>query len=344
MRYYRIVITDPKTGNLITPPGFDPSLLGGATYTSYVNGQTLPAAWDVELDIPSIDAATSQGFANLRIWGVSAQEVAQANDLKGKNIMIFGGMQKGLPLANPAQSGLLTSGNIFQSFGNREGTDQTLDFVITPGPITAQSTGGIGTLGKPKNIVLNWTKGMPLGTAVKNALQTAFPGYQVTESLSSSLVRTNDETHVVPTLEQLAQFVREQSFDIIQTEGYAGASIVPVSTGFAVFDGTGSNQPASIQIEFQDLIGQPTWIESPNILFKTVMRADLAVGRSVFLPPTLVLNTQAAMSSQVNQQVSFAGGFSLISQRHVGHFRAPQGDAWVTVCEGAPKVLVGNNA
>lgn len=346
MRYYRIIIQN-KDGTVITPPGFDPSLLGGATYTSYVNGQTIPGAWDIELDVPAIDAATSQGFALCRVWGVSAQEVAQANDLKGKNISIFGGMQKGLPLANPKQSGLLTTGNIFQAFGNREGTDQTLDLVISPGPITAQNTiGGIGTLAKPKNIVLNWPKGMPLGTAVQNALSTAFPGYKLNVNLSSSLVRPNDEVGYFPTLEQLAQFVREQSFNIIQTEGYQGASIVPVGAGFNVFDGTGSAAaasatPAAVQIEFQDLIGQPTWIESPNILFKTVMRADLAVGRGIFLPPTVVINTQGALSSLVNQQVSFAGGFNIISMRHVGHFRAPQGDAWVTVIEASPRIIQG---
>src|ERR1700691_4540020 len=102
MRYYRIVVTE-TTGNVIVPPGFQ-GLLGGATYTSFVNNQTLPGAWNVELDLPVIDAATSQGFSLARVWGISNAEIAQANNLAGKNIAIYGGMQKGLPLANPAQS------------------------------------------------------------------------------------------------------------------------------------------------------------------------------------------------------------------------------------------------
>ena len=153
MRYYKIVITDPSSGNVITPPGFD-GLLGGASYTSFVNGQSLPGAWNVELDIPVIGAATPQGSAGARIWGISRQEISQANDLNGKNISIFGGMQKGLPLANPAQSGLLVQGFIFQAFGNWIGTDMTLDFVINPGQATSSTPGGLGTLPKPKNLVL----------------------------------------------------------------------------------------------------------------------------------------------------------------------------------------------
>ena len=65
---------------MFTPPGFSANLLGGASYTSFVNGQTLGGAWDVELDIPVIDAATSQGFATARVWGISQQEIAQGNN------------------------------------------------------------------------------------------------------------------------------------------------------------------------------------------------------------------------------------------------------------------------
>jgi hypothetical protein len=344
MRYYRIEIRDPASGKIITPPGFSAVNLGGASYTSFINNQTLPAAWQIELDIPVIDAATSQGFSMLRVWGISLQEIAQANNLNGKNIQVFGGMAKGLPLANPAQAGQLVSGNIFQCFGNWQGTVMTLDFVISPVPASGSNPGGIGTLGKPRNITLNWQGGQPLGPALQSSLQTAFPGFTVpTPKISSNIVLPSGDTPsgFYSTLEQLAQAVRTLSRSIVKTSGYAGVSIVPVGNTINVFDGTQpSGQPVAIQ--FQDLIGQPTWIDSPNISFKTVMRADLSVGQQITLPKTIVTNSQNAASSLVNQKATFQGGFTIVSMRHVGDYRAPSAEAWVTVFEAAPNQVVSS--
>jgi hypothetical protein len=350
VRYYKIIVQNAD-GSVITPPGFA-GLLGGATYSSYVNGQTLPGAWNVELDIPAIDAATSQGFASATVWGVSDQEIAQANDLTGKAISIFGGMQKGLPLANPKESGLLTSGTVLQCFGNNIGVDRTLDFVISPGPpIGTNNSGGIGTIAKPKNLVLNWPAGQPLGVALQSCLSVGFPNYTINVAISSSLVRSNTEAGFFPTLEQLAQFCRETSFDIIRDTNYEGVSIVPSGATISAFDnsqsktgtntGTTGSKTAVTAIAFQDLIGQPTWIQSPNIQFKTVMRADLAIQSSITLPQTRIINTSNAASNLSNQKLTFQGGFSIISMRHVGHFRQPSADSWVTVFEAAPNQLVG---
>jgi hypothetical protein len=344
MRYYRIVVTDPASGNVITPPGFSSAILGGATYTSFVNGKTLPAAWNVELDIPVIDAATSQGYSGARVWGVSVAEVAQANDLTGKNIAIYGGMQKGLPLANPAQAGLLVSGNIFQCFGNWQGPIQTLDFVISPGPAMGSNPPGVGSLAKPRNLTLNWQGGQPLGDALKAALQAGFPGFTVNVAISNDIVRPAGDTPAgrYSTLEQISQVARSISLAAIKTPGYSGISIVPVGTTIEVFDGTqNSNSSPTVDIAFQDLIGQLTWIESPNISFKTVMRGDLSVGRKLTLPKTVITNTAQANSSLINQKATFQGGFRVISMRHVGDFRAPSAEAWVTVFEGAPNKVVG---
>ena len=321
---------------MLTPPGFS-GLLGGATYTSFVNGQTLPGAWNIELDVPVIGAATPQGQARCRVWGISRAEIAQANNLNGKNIKIFGGMQKGLPLAKPEQSGLLVQGYIFQAFGNWIDTDQTLELVIMPGAAaTSSNPGGIGTLAAPRNLVLNWKANQSFSDAIKSTLSTAFPGSTVTVNVNSNIVRPNDEVAFFPTLEQFSQYVRQTSFDIVKTAGYAGVTIVPSAGAFNVFDGSQAQQGAQKQIAFEDLIGQPTWIEAPNISIKTVMRADLSVGDSISLPQTVTTNSQASLSSQVNQQIAFQGGFQIVSARHVGNFRQPSADAWVSVFEGAP--------
>jgi hypothetical protein len=130
--------------------------------------------------------------------------------------------------------------------------------------------------------------------------------------------------------------VRQTSFGIIKTKNYPGVSIVPLPNGgFSVFDGT-STQPSAKQINFQDLIGQPTWLEGQLISVKTVMRADFAVGAPVQLPQTLIQNNAAVFSSLVNLTATFQGGFTVQSIRHVGNFRQPSADAWCTVFELAP--------
>lgn len=339
MRYYRIEISDPASGRVIAPPGFE-GILDGATYTSYANGRNLPNAWDVELDVPVIGQATPQGSALCRVWGVSLQEIGQANDLNGKNISIFGGMQKGYPLANPRQAGLLVKGYVFQAFGNWVGTDQTLDLVINPGPATGTTPGGAGTLQAPKNIVLNWKAGTTLAAALATTLKTAFPTYKQKINLSANVVRQNDEVGFFPTLEQLSQYVMQTSLDVVKTKGYQGATVVLIGDSVVVTDGS-AGQPASKKIAFTDLIGQPTWIEAPNISIKTVMRADLNVWDPIELPPTVTTNSQQGNSSLVNQRASFQGGFRIVSLRHVGRFRQPSADAWVSVAEAAPNVVTG---
>lgn len=336
MRYYKIIVRDPKTGVVYTPPGFTAELLGNASYSSYVNGKTLPEAWNVELDIPAIDAGTSQGFAMLRVWGISLAEIAQAKDLTNKNIEVYGGMQAGLPLANPKQSGLLISGMILQCFGNWIGTAMTLDFVITPAAATAVNINGLGTQKAPRNLTLNWQGGQPLGPALEACLKTGFPGYTVKVTISDKIVRPQDDNQlgIYSTLGQLAQEVGVRSRSIVGTPIYPGVSIVANGTTISAFDALQGN---TTQIGFNDLIGQPTWIESPNISVKTVMRADLAVWSKIKLPQTIVTNTQQANSNLLNQRANFQGAFYIVSLRHIGNFRQPSADAWVTVIEAAPE-------
>jgi hypothetical protein len=316
-------------------------LLGGASYTSFVNGSTLPGAWDIALDIPVIDAATSQGFSTVSIFGVSIQEIMQANDLTGKNISISGGMQAGLPLANPAQAGVLVAGVINQSFGNWEGTNMSLDLVVAPGSAISSSnnTGGTGSLKAPKNLTLNWQGGQPLGPALQSCLQTGFPGYTVNVNISPNIVpRSGDNPGgIFPTLGNLSESMLAMSMSIVKTTGYRGVRIVPNGSTIEVFDGTVTPKGNPIAIAYTDLIGQPTWIQSPNISTKVVMRAQgLKVGAQFTLPPTVVTNTADANSNIINQRATFQGGFSIVSLRHVGRYRNPSGDGWCTVIEGAP--------
>jgi hypothetical protein len=98
MRYYSIKLTDPSSGTLYQAPSLS-GALPDATWTSYVNGQTIPGTLNIELDIPVSTFATIAGNAWVRVWGIGIEEMSQAHDLVGKNLAISGGMKKGLPLA-----------------------------------------------------------------------------------------------------------------------------------------------------------------------------------------------------------------------------------------------------
>jgi hypothetical protein len=337
VRYYKIIITDPglgTTGNVIYPFGGSPDPT--ATFTSYANGRTLPGALNVEFDLPvgTFDYAGGQGDAAgaVQVHGVSLRDINQARDLTGKSFQIWGGMQKGLPLANPAQIGLLMTGYVHQAFGNWVDTEQTLDLVIRAG----QGPNGTGTQAQPRNIVVNWLAGQTLGLAIKNALLTAFPGYVVTDNTSPRLIARAPQTAFYQTVGQMATWAKQASASVITDPGYLGIGITqPTQTSYSLFDG--SQQTVSPKtIDFRDLIGQPTWIESPFIQFKCPVRADIAVGDLVIMPPVIATETASPSTQPIDRRAAFQGTFRVQSVRHVGNYRQPDAASWVTNFTAAP--------
>lgn len=306
MRYYNIVITDPKTGKVF------------ATYSSLMpNGTVNPAALLVEMDIPVVNYATPDTNAFLRIWGIPLQSISQSSDFNGKIISISGGMSAGLPLAKAEQSGLLLEGNILQAFGNWQGTSQTLDLIIQA---------ATGSIQHPANIVNNWLAGTALSDAIAATLKTAFPAYTANINISDSLVLTQDEPGFFQTIGQFAQYVKQVSQAIVGSN-YQGVDILLRQNVFSVYDGTTPTSPKSIQ--FTDLIGQPTWINAGTINVKCIMRADIVLSDYVTLPKTQVTTTTAAQS-QYKDSSAFQGTYQINSVRHVGNSRQPDGNAWVT--------------
>ena len=317
MRYYKIDID------------------GGTIFQSYATsnsrGSSLPGALQVELDIPVAAYAAPAGDAFVRIWGIPLADISQAKDLNGKNIKIYGGFQKGLPLANPAQSGLLVQGYIFQAFGNWIGTNMSLDLYIVPG-----NAPGTGTaLDAPKNLPLQFKKGQAMGQAISNALTTGFPGFTINMNIDSNLVLQQDENSFYSGLIPFSQYIYQLSKAIIGGTTYQGVSITLDQTTFNVFDGSKAATQTKI-VAFNDLIGQPTWIRAPSIQFKCAMRADLKIGDEVIMPKTLTTNSAQAQTSLVNQRAAFQGKFQISSVRHVGNFRQPDAASWVSVFDAFP--------
>jgi hypothetical protein len=328
VRAYSIVITDPATGNIIRPKSLSSANLP-ATFCSFVNNRNIPGAQNIELDIPTTAYATPMGGSWIRVWGIALDEISQSQDLVGCGIAVYGGMQAGLPLANPKQYGLLAQGEIYQSLGNWESVDQTLDMFMVP---------STGTITDPKNIVIDWKANTPMAQAIQSTLRTAFPGYQVNVNISSSLVQDFDEPHFCSTLIGFAEWAREKSVNIIKDPNYFGVAIMIAGTTVNVYDsGTPTTPKTPKDIDFQDFVGQPSWIEPGTISFKTVLRSDVHVGDYVRMPKTLVtVNPGSFIGIKGNPKPTFEGVYEIVVVRHLGNFRQPDGASWVTVFNAFP--------
>ncbi len=322
MRYYKITISDPTSGQTT------------AEFASVLkDGSNDPGALNIELDLAVTGYARPMGptQAFLRIWGPSVKQIGQQNNLIDKKIQIFGGMGKGLPLATQQAKyqGLLVTGTVQQAFANWIGTDMTLDMVLN------DST---GSSDEPVNLSLNWMANTKLSDAIATTLQTAFPSYQQDIKISDMLVKNFDQPGVYYTLPQFVEWIKQKSKSINQDPNYPGVDIMIRDKTFFVYDGTSQTQPK--QLQFNDLIGQPTWQNAPLIQITTVMRADLQVSDFITLPPG-VISTTSAQNLGSRDTTSFQGTFWINQIRHVGNFRQLDGEAWVTVIDAGPVPPMG---
>jgi len=288
-----------------------------------------PNALNCELDIPIGYEHLPKSGAFCRLWGIPLQTLLNAKSFNQQTIQVFGGMQKGLPLANPAQQGLLVQGSVFPALGNWVGTDMTLDFYITA-PL------GEGNPAKPANIVHNWQQGQPLSQAIQQALSTAFPGFTVNVNISPSLVLNYTDTGFYQTIGQYATYIFNISKSIMTSSTYQGVQMSVQGNRIIVQDGTSPNTNA-VQINFQDLVGQPIWTGPNTIQFKTVMRGDINMSQRVTLSKAIAQTTAFQGAGAVNNgsnsnliQGTFVVGTNGAGIRHTGNFRQPDWASWCT--------------
>lgn len=346
MRYYNLYITDPKTGQSIVPNSSGGFTRGtGPTFSSLaklpMTGQMVadPGALNIEFDIPISQLAKPQGASRLKIWGVGLGALSQASQLAGMNVQLSAGMSTGLPLANPAQAGMILRGVVFTGYGNWEGTNQTLDLIVNPGP--PGTTDSIFD----RSLSFFWPAGTPLADAINVALEAALPEFKRKVSISPNLTLPNPEAGWYANLSQWASYLLGLTQPLgAQLLGfnYPGVQIVATGDTIYVFDGT-QNGAALTQLQFQDLIGQPTWISGTEIQFNKVLRANIGVGNTVKFPsgilaPYALTSPAAAVpgnSVPVNSKIAFQGTFTVTEAHHMGNFRDPNGLSWVTAFKAA---------
>jgi hypothetical protein len=340
MRYYHIQIGNPTGGvvtNMLTPQG--------GIYTSHPNGPSQPpdpGALNVEFQLISTGLDLSNPGSFCRIWGISLTDIAQSHSLMpspvgsseaGTPITIRGGMGKGLPLANPAEAGVLVTGTIMQAFGNWVGINQSMDLIFLGG--TGLEPAQFQQQQPDRNIVWNWISNTPMSTAIAQALSVAYPSYKQQIDISPNLKRPNLETGFYANLTQFSQYVKDSSLSIMNSSGYKGVTISLRDDTFVVSDGTQATASSPVKtIAFTDLVGQPTWIAQNVIQVTCVMRGDVNVNDVIKLPPGPIVTTPGnAAYSTLRTGSIFQGQFRVKRLQHLGNFRQPEAQAWVTVIE-----------
>jgi hypothetical protein len=298
-----------------------------------------PGALKVEIDAFQGPQHTPLPGSHVRLWGISLDDIGQAANLNGCDLVLRGGMGKGLPLANPTEAGILIQGNIQQAFANWIGTTMTLDLIIVAGSVAA------GT-GAAQNFLVNWSAGQTMATMLQNTLSALFPNAKLNINISNLLKLSYTEGHFAATWGQFAQYLIDQSRRIMNTgpaltgqfntpnnaqSTYPGVQVHLDGGNINVFDGTQPSQPK--QVTIYDLVGQPTWIGPKTIQVTCVMRGDLSIDDFITLPPTRAIVTAASLSpySQQRQDILFQGTFQINKVHHVGNYKDPGALSWVTV-------------
>lgn len=312
MRFYNIVITNPTDGTVIRQ-----------FTTLNALGLTNTGALNIELDIPTYAFAQPMGTAYIKIWGVAITDISQAFNLNNANIQVYAGMSKGLPLANPKQANLILQGTVTEAYGNWQDVNQSIDMKVYPLN---------GTINSPANIVLNWGAGTKLADAIAATLSVAYPGVKTNININPSLVLSHNAPGYYQSITQFAQYIKQISQSIIGGT-YQGVDMSIRQNTIFVYDGTSSTTPK--QINFADLIGQVTWIAPQTIQSRCILRGDVQVGDYVKMPPGQI-GVTAQTYSQYRNASLFQGVFRVIRVRHVGNFRQPDGNSWVTIIDAIP--------
>ncbi|EPT5086687.1 hypothetical protein ACVUCS_003632 [Salmonella enterica subsp. enterica] len=326
MRYYRLEIVKPdgstpydSVGNSIGP------------FDTTVNPR---GSLHIEFDAYIAGQDTVNGGSMVTIYGLPATMLNQAVQLSGCHLYLYAGFSAGLPLANPAQQGLIISGQILNCYANWLGTNQTMNLIVNPSPLMNDE-------GQKKTIPFDGKKGEKLADVLRRSLKAAYTDYTIKINISDSLVLPEDAPAMpYPNIGQLATVIRDYSLGILNKAKYSGVRIVLQSKAISVFDN--STEPdGAIDILPQELIGQPTWIELNTISFKCPLRGDLHCGDVVHLPENmtagslLVQNTENS-AAWIRNKINFSGNHRIISVRHIGQYLNKDGNnAWVTVFEAA---------
>jgi hypothetical protein len=338
LRYYKIEFQNAD-GSSFTPKSL--TALGAGISSLDKSGGTNTDALNVELEISQYaghNAGDTSSF--VRIWGLPLSDLGKAPDYNRKNVIVSGGMSKGLPLANPAQRGPLIKGQVYQAFGNWRGTVMSLDMFIAPGFV--KSDAKISPQGRPDqpvNWTFTWKKDQKLSDMLSDTLGKTMPGITPKIQVDDSRTAPMDMSGQYQTLPQFSSWLRYHTKGKFgdRDDGVSLASDGDIVVAFET-DPSKAKPAATRQIFASDIIGQPMYYQPFFITLKTVMRGDLDIGNAIKLPKDFVSEVAQSPAfpygtgvQRSQDSINFGGGTYLIQQiQHFGHFRQADATAWVT--------------
>lgn len=224
------------------------------------NGIFDPGALDIEFESDQVNL-NAYSNASIKIKGLDIMTLGQAANLQGQYVRLSAGMGRGLPLSKPEQAGLILQGKIYSSFGNWEGTDMSLTLYVTP------------FMGPEKlSFDLVGKKGTPLINTIRSALQSNFKIYQINFLTTNNPLLKEDARGHYDTMESFADAMVKKWKELSGVDLYIYAQ----GQQFYIIDQT-TKSPAR-NIDFDDLIGQPTWNGTASISFCTPIRHDINIG------------------------------------------------------------------
>ena len=332
MRFYYVFIQD-QYGNPVK------------TFSSAkADGTPDTGALTFEIDATLTQQALSTDKATLTLWGIAPDHSTYrnwANPITPYTISVYGGMLKGLPLANPMQQGLLLQGAIFQCYTNWIGTAMTLSFVI--GSDT-------GLIANPKCFYTTWYKQQKLSDFLNATLTASKIKKFAVDSLNKDIVPNESKTFRSNGLHNFMADLQSQTFIAINgveprdNMSYTYNGVTSFYRNDLLWITDHPSEPKNKtgtpkKIEFSDLIGQPAWVGPVTIQLYLVMRGDLSVLDILTLPETPV-TTSAAALSQYNQidrnGAAFQGEFYITELRHTGNSRSSNALDWMTIITVTP--------
>ncbi|QKJ58797.1 hypothetical protein [Serratia fonticola] len=330
MRAYRLELVDKEGKSILDATG---NKIFPLTCVKD-NGNYNSSALQITFDINIIDQDDFSSGAMVTIYGLPLSFIAQAVNLFGAKVKLFAGFVPGLPLTQGSEIGLIFSGEVWSAYANWEGVNQSLNLIVNPLPYVDINS-------KPISISLDGKKGQKLGDVLLPALKTAFQDKEIIINISDKLVLSEDWPTVVTSLSDLSMLLSRHTPGMTGDRNYQGVSLIVQRGAIRIFDSYFIGTKRTVKLK--DFVGQPTWLGYNYVSFKFVMNPNISVSDVLVIPPDINKGMTSILSVgdgyqflNKNNAITFTGEYRVMAVRHIGDFRNPSGEAWVTVVEATP--------
>ena len=377
MRYYAIDLIEK--GDVIVPDYMPKNL--GHSFASHRGDRVLPGALNVEFDIPLNPMNVPQKGTRLRIWGVPLKGLDVDYTGYAVKVWggMKPGLPIATGQANriKATSKTLVEGTVLMSFGNWTGTNMSLDLVLAPLGALPQVPVNL-PFSWPKDTLLadaikttmkaGYGANADITVNISSELKSTDGNYSPAHfSTMTEFGRHIQQISMQPKFVSKIKTVSGAPYTGVTgvTKGSSTFSFFDNSNDAAAAQSTTTGGPTTtiggvttlptvtvtaspigsykdpIEIEFEDLIGQPTLLNVNAVSFTTILRNDLEIGTWIKLPVKAAGFTSITIPSvnvpylQRSQSI-LKGVLQVRTIHHFANYRQPDGASWVTMIQAFP--------